>query len=193
MKHLKYLFLLVFIATAISSCKKDDPIEPDPQEQEQEEEQEQENLAPFTIKINGVEDLNEGDVKEYTTTDDSSKMYLHIQNNTDETMRLRIEVVSATQPVDAQAEICFGGQCRPSIEGPDAQGRTTTYPLGTALMIEANKSTEDDPENQNANDIHYSDSRPENAAYTFEIFRVNEDLSKIETGLTFTYKYTYTP
>ena len=181
MKYLKYLFLLMFVVVAFLSCKKDDPTDPEPID-----------LAPFTIKINGQEELNDGDIKEYTTTDDSSKMYLHIKNNTNEIMRLRIEVVEATQPVNAQAEICFGGQCRPNISGPDAQGRTTTYPLGTALMIDANKSTEDG-DSQNANDIHYSDTRPENAEYKFEIYRVNEDLSKIETGLTFTYKYTYTP
>lgn len=168
MKKINYLFIIAFTIVALVSCKKDDAEETPPPTPP--------TLAPFTIKVDGEALLNNA-IKVYTTVDDSANMELEITNNTDSSMDLRIAVVSKTAPDTADAELCFG-VCYAQIYG------RTIYPLNDAFTL-ASKATSTPGQAH----VHNKDTLFGDVEFVFEVFRVDENLNKIEDGITFTYKY----
>jgi hypothetical protein len=166
MKKIKYLLIAFFaIALTMSSCKKDDP-----------EEKEPENLAPFTIKVDGEELINNA-VKSYNTLGESANMELAITNNTSEDINLRIALVSKTAPDTAGALICFD-VCYPSII------ERTVYPINASYTLASGATSESGKAH-----IQYNDTNFGSVEYVFEVFQVDENLIKKEDGITFTYKY----
>ena len=132
--------------------------------------------APFTIKVDGVELMN-NDVKVYNTVGEDANMELAITNNTSGDINLRMALVSKTVPDTADALVCFD-VCYPSII------ERTIYPINASYTLAAGATSEAGKAHVQNNDTSFGD-----AEFVFEVYQVDENLVKIEDGITFTYKY----
>jgi len=130
----------------------------------------------FTIKVEG-EQLNNNDVKVYSTVGENANMELAITNNTSGEISLRMALVSKTVPDSADALVCFD-VCYPSII------ERTVYPLNAAYKLSAGETSEPGKAHVQYNDISFG-----NAEFVFEVFQVDENLVKNGAGIVFTYKY----
>lgn len=140
--------------------------------------------AQYTVKGADGTVLNDGDIIEYGVygynTGASFDFYV-TNDNPNETINTRIEVVDAPTPSGIQFELCYAEQCYTDLSiGQTLPAVPDTYPIGVGETTgEGN---------------HFQNNNPGDGSevldYVFSFHQYEDDgVTEIGTPLTFTYRY----
>ncbi len=176
MKKIRYTLLLVLSVMVLTSCKKDDPTEP--QVVDDPTEPQVVDTPAFTLKIDGeeVEANTQATalLKSYNVVGVDGELGFNITNNINEEIKLRMTVVDINGNGDG-IQICFGF-CSTSVALDDTQVRS--FAIG---------------ETTTGNQTHVYNDQVGNRDFecTIKINQVDESGTDIGNGkeVYFTYKY----
>ena len=170
MKNLKYLFILVILASASFSCKKDDV-------------EEVTATDDYTVTVNGNK-LKDGDVLETSSVGDEGNMKFAFTNTSSSKIFLRMKIKTITgNPSPEVYQFCFG-TCYAFVN------ESVSYPsysdIYSVFSLDPNESTD-----SSLNHIECIEIRSEDFSFDVKLFQCDEQgvelPSKKEINFTFSF------
>lgn len=139
--------------------------------------------AQFTVETGSGTPIADGDVVAFSQVGTPSKLYFHINNNSSETINIRVECVSFTNTDGSMMQFCILPTCyyfvTEGVSYPHEQPNGMSLPVG--------------PGEQSNTGEHFMNTDPGNGTdaieYVFRFYSVSDLGLPTGNSITFTYRY----